>query len=395
MSAETIHLLTRNPRGWKNAATEWSMRKLPLFSTPEQNSATITREQNDRWKKIVGREPADSSFTAVIPISNERRHLPSVLATFMLADIPPTVQVNCLLVTNNCTDQGATINVIEDFMASVGNPVRERVDSFDLPFSDPGLEIGFSKVRARHSNTSFFHFDTETSGKINCLEIGSTLALNYKHGIVVCLDANKFPEIDALPKLVGGAYKQLIDTNNPGDVITGIYRGEDADIEENHNLLPTNIPPANLYVKGGIMAWAPQTLVRNGQRTLVSMVDDSALELFVTKRGGNVTVIEDAVNWRYNPESVDSRINHLIRYRISALQLLNQRPELEDLVKEKIFFMKPWGEMKEILTNWANNQELNAELPFILETYQYIINESKRLYDEDPTQLGWDPHQYK
>ena len=45
--------------------------------------------------------------------------------------------------------------------------------------------------------------------------------------------------------------------------------------------------------------------------------------------------------------------------------------------------------MQQILTSWTSNRGLHTELPYILETYQYIIQESERLYKENPTQMGY------
>ena len=291
MPAETIHLLTKNPNGWKRAATEMSMRTLPPFTTPKQNAETTARHQNERWKEIV-REPSESSFTIVVPVSNVSKYLPSVLATFLLADIPPAVDINFVLVTNNCTDQGASVKAVEDFMKSVGDPVKKPLSSLDQSFSDELLSPEYSQVQADHSNTTFFHLDTMTPGKANASDIASTVALSQDHSIVMCLDANKFPEPETIPRMIGGAYRELIDTIKPAVIVTGKFFDEDIGVEENRLLLPTNIPPATLYVKGGIMAWNPQMQNKNSQKESITMLDDSALELFAIHRGQRIFVVE-------------------------------------------------------------------------------------------------------
>ena len=57
-------------------------------------------------------------------IHNEAEMLPSFLATLAALDIPAQTHAHFLLITNNCTDDGATHRVINNVMSGPGNEGR-------------------------------------------------------------------------------------------------------------------------------------------------------------------------------------------------------------------------------------------------------------------------------
>ena len=56
--------------------------------------------QERRWEDEVGIKPADSHFTLIVPIYNEEEALPSFLNSLLLSDIPASINMNMIFITN-------------------------------------------------------------------------------------------------------------------------------------------------------------------------------------------------------------------------------------------------------------------------------------------------------
>lgn len=61
------------------------------------------------WQEITGHNPKESTFTLVLPIHNEAKHLTSVLDALLLSGIPTSARLHLLAITNACSDESPHI----------------------------------------------------------------------------------------------------------------------------------------------------------------------------------------------------------------------------------------------------------------------------------------------
>ncbi len=387
---QPIHFLLNTPKEWVN-------HNLPKIR--EINSASLSSEiegkQEERWIKTTEENPSDSHFSIIIPIRNEAEFLSSTLGSILMSDIPRKSRVTISLVTNNCTDNDKTKNEINKFMSRISD---ESIEQYQLKgdFQDPHIKRNAAKTTLPSSNISFHHIDTDTPGKANALTIGNTIARDIEDRVVICLDANTFPDIETIPQLYKTAKKNIVDgksSHKKPAIISGnftdVYHGQRMNGLSPRELLPSYFPQTKpIVVTGAAMAWDSEFIHSIGGIPATKM-EDFSIGVITEYMGGEVVKL-DAKTWRISPTTLKDRIDQLIRYRIGALQLITLFPDVKNLVESKMFFMKDWNEMEIILEEHIMNNSLEAYRSIITRAWKEIITESNKEFAQNPTDHHWD-----
>src|SRR5579864_7186635 len=116
-SQKHAYFLSMNPAGWKRASLPKlpvSTRQVLLENALDQESIRgmtwsqrgeflhpfIQGRQERQWEEETHVSPEDSIFTLIVPIHNEEHSLESFLGTLMLSNVPCTVYMQIVFVTN-------------------------------------------------------------------------------------------------------------------------------------------------------------------------------------------------------------------------------------------------------------------------------------------------------
>jgi len=390
LERQPIHFLLNAPEEW----VEYNLPRIRDINSPSISPETEQR-QEERWAETTGEHPSDSHFSIIIPIRNEAEFLSSALGSIMMSDIPAKSRVNIFLITNNCTDEGMTKYEINKFLCRINDEPAQQY-RLEGDFKDPNVKMGASKATLPNSNISFHHIDTDTPGKANALTIGNTLARNLGDRVVIGLDANTFPDIEAIPQLYGTARKKIADrktSDTKTSIVSGnftdVYNGKRINGLSPRELLPSYFPQTEpIVVTGAAMAWDSDFMHSIGGIPETKM-EDFSMGVIAEHMGGEV-IRSDATTWRISPRTLDDRIDQLTRYRVGALQLITLFPDVKDLVESRMFFMKSWKEMLEILQKHISDNSLESHKSVVIDAWQEIIMRSDMEFSNNPTDHHWE-----
>src|SRR5207248_1521150 len=216
-TSKPIHFLKTNPKEWMDASlpkfkataqevitqislTQKELHGLSWTQRHDYLNSHALKRQEKRWEGEAAIKPEDSHFTLIVPIYNEENSLPSFLRTLMLSDVPSSVNVKIVFVTNACND--SSISLINDFFSILG---KTECKSLDEKFKDQSLNMNYQTIKL--NCITFMHLDTRTPGKANALGIGNTIACESGHAIAMCVDANNYLEPDAIRVMFAHAHK--------------------------------------------------------------------------------------------------------------------------------------------------------------------------------------------
>ena len=374
------------PSGWHAAHSEFWKK----YASREFEEGT-----NARWKEATGVAPEESHFTLMIPIHNEEKYLPDALGALIVSDVPSTVNMNVLFVTNASTDASAL--TIRKFMEGIGE-VHEGI--FDLGLldvlEDEGLNPQFATTRV--GNTTFTHIDTQTAGKANAMNIGNILALENEHTIAMSVDANNFLEPESIKYMFADAHSTIIDQPDG----TAIIAGNDKSI-----MLPTKTDRIKQMIRRGgrgmgmrsesklngwFNAWDTSFVEEIGGIPRVA-AEDYALGVAVRRNGRSFHIAQDAGVWGYEANTMRDRIDMYARSVRGKLQILDQNddPEIERIVLEDADLMKP---LRDRVKNLAGDMKANKKnAPFLAVKFLMLERGRQRGikdFHADPKNHSWE-----
>ncbi len=409
MNKETapVYFLSKNPPGWKEASLTETQHSLQAVThrinnrlisgekVCQRDIAVIAKEeQNDKWERTTGIKAKDSHFSIIMPIHNEKNFLESTLGTLALADIPSEADVVIILVTNGCTDGGASEQIVRNFMQTQG-AVQERISREGiLPEDISDKQVDQNYAVTESDNMRFIHINTPTPGKTNALTIGNDVANYYNHPISMCLDANSFPTPKAIAELYKEAYKGIVEEEDGTAVVSGRYK-DHTETEEiimgmtPRELLPSYTNKSNLVVIGALMAWDTKWVKDVGIPHVV--LDDFALGVNAIVDGKQVKTATEAYTWRYSPATVEARAKQLERYVWGVHQIADLSKEHSETILPAVFFMQGPEILEQSLNDWAGNNEkrVNA-LPFIMKKWEVILENGKQQFISQPNSQTWE-----
>jgi cellulose synthase/poly-beta-1,6-N-acetylglucosamine synthase-like glycosyltransferase len=393
--ADPVYFLDKNPEGW-NKTSMPKIRELTAESGLGGASLCAQSIQERRWHETTGEAPCDSLFTVIIPIHNEEAYLPSMLGTIMMSDIPASVNAKFLLITNGCTDNGKSQRIVENFMRGLGEVSSHTLDEDQAPedLHDKALERDFTRVRI--GNIEFVHLNTPTRGKANALNIGNKIA--KEHGqVAMCLDANDFPEPDALRELYAGAREHIM--NGEAGIVSGESTYDRPEVNfflrkiyKRALLKYRDYSRANLtLVCGGIFSWDTHFVDELGGIPEVAIEDFGAGAL-ARANGRDVVLDHDSKSWKRTSFSLRDRLEVNARYVRGALQVLERHPEVRKIILEELHYMKEFPQRTaKLAKRMAENP---MDIPFYVASYllwEASIVKGRREFERDHEDHSWRP----
>jgi len=408
--SKPVHFLRTNPRNWTRAS-------LPKFKALSQQVIVQTplkfeqlkdkswsqrhnylnfyacQEQERRWEEKVGIRPEDCSFSLIIPIHNEELSLSSFLSTLMLADIPWSVNLNIIFITNACDDASNTI--IDEFFSHLG---EVEVKQLKGNFQDLLLNTWYSTTKV--GGITFMHLDTRTAGKANALNIGNCIARESGHIIAMNIDANDYIEPDAILVLFCYAHKAF--HSNPGvnDIVLLSGMGQLVRrasklkklMDKGRKMQLHLIEDTNCYVLGCLMTWNTDWLFSHGGPLGIAL-EDYSLGVLARANSFKAERVKDASIWSYGANDFKSLLETRARYvrgMIQLLESLHYDPSAVRIVEQDSFYMRNWSaRLQHLLQTLIKHPQylLNYIATFLL--WEYALAKGKWDFKRNPTNQTW------
>lgn len=389
------HFVEESPSGWIRASLpkfqetlrpgDFEDHKRPHALSPEE----LIKEQEARWRDRTGVEPADSAFTLIVPIHNEEKFLPSMLACLALADIPPAVPMQVLLITNGCTDR--TSAKIAEFLDS---QQEIQVDTLKDNVLDPDVEVDIPTV---HSGAiTYRHIDTPTRGKANALALGNQIALNRGDTIAMSLDANNFVEPDGIPQLFGQAH-QAFEEDPDTVIVSGNIQSEKKSSFWTHiqkkGLKIGDLASSDAtQVCGQFFSWRTSWMKEIDGPPRVA-TEDYALKVVAQLEGKKIEHDANSVVWGYSANNLYDRVSSLARYYRGKQQLLHLYPQAREMMEEEIVYIRPFSERVKALGKRIQKNRL-WKAPLCVASFvltEIAIVKGKHDLTNDPQNQSWEP----
>ncbi len=404
-----IHYLKTNPKNWIGAS-------LPKFKTSAQEVISQTplsvkelmgmpwsqrhdylnsyalKRQESRWEDEVGIKPEDSHFTLIVPIYNEEYSLPSFLRTLLLSDIPPSVNVKIVFVTNACNDSSNAL--IDDFLSILGKIENELFSGYS---KDQRLNIDCKTIRL--NSLTFMHVDTRTPGKANALGIGNSIARGSGHTIAMSVDANNYLEPDAIRVMFAHAHQAFRGKPGANDTVLlyGAIRREIRALHLVNVMMKENktqylMENRDGKVDGWFMAWNTEWIYSIGGPPEVAL-EDYAMGVLARAHNYKIERVEGAHIWGYEVNNLKDLLDTRARYvrgKFQLLDLVDHDSLILKIIEREEYCMKNLlGRLKYLL---HKIKERPLKFPryaaaFLLWEYTLIIG--KRDYHQNPTNQSW------
>lgn len=395
----SVYELGGTPPAWRRAAKAARQAYSgDMFGASESPEGVA--EQNRRWQEATGLKPQDSNFTIIVPIYNEEKYLPSMLASLLLSEIPGEVNLNVVLATNACTDK--SVSLVEDFMGQLGKVQQRELDPEQLAaLGDTGLSATIAETKVH--NITFTHIDTQTVGKANVLTVGNALAVHNGHRVAIGIDANGFVEPEAIKIMFGRAYQGIVIREDA----SALYVGE-RQLTANSSLFTkakkrvSHIPlrqedagqeqyRIHGIIHGGFIAW-DTAFVQEVGGVPHGLVEDYALGLKAYQHDRTIEHVSGAGFFYYQESTLQDKIKHDARLVHGYLQVLANNPEDEAFIRGDLPIMGNVGERLKRYTSllYQNPQKL----PFLAAKFllaEYGRMKGKRAYRRDPDARTWSP----
>ena len=407
--SKPIHYLKTNPKNWIGAS-------LPKFKTSAQEVISQTplsvkelmgmtwsqrhdylnfyalKRQERRWEDEIGIKPEDSHFTLIVPIYNEEKSLPSFLRTLLLADIPSSVNVNIVFITNACNDSSSTL--IDEFLSILG---ELKIELLAGEFKDVDLNISYKTTKL--GNINFMHVNTSTPGKANALGIGNSIARESSHIIAMSIDANNYLEPDAIRVMFAHAHRAFRGKPRANDTVLlyGKIQRKSTRTSLLANLM-TNGNKTRLVmntsdeVAGWFMAWNTEWMDSIGGPPAVA-AEDYAMKVLARVNNYKIEQVDGALIWGYEVTNLKGVLDTRARYirgKLQLLDLVDHDSRVLSIIEKEGYYMKNfWGRLNYLLCR-------TKERPLILPKYvaafilwEYSLRIGKREYHQNPTNQSW------
>ena len=327
----------------------------------------------------------------IIPIRNEAEKLPLVLNWLRHIGVVGASWTATILLTNGCTDDNATVNIVTRFLRLLGNVNEFDLSCLQATFHDPAINKKAKRVTTGPTGQAIYHIHTDTAGKANALAIANSLAVSIGHRIAICLDANTFPEPCAVLSLFQKARNEIW-SKKGARVISGHYRN--FLVSEHYRalkssatgLIPSYFENSKCVVIGALMSWDAYWLEGVGGIPQVA-TEDLALGLLSLKEKHGPQRV-NATTWRFPSSSIIERRTQLARYVRGGLQICSLYPQLKELCSEEVFFMRSFEKMTVRLEEWGDDCKLKSlHVRQVTRAWEDALNEGtkehlKKTYDQ-------------
>lgn len=406
-----LYFLELNPHGWKRA----SLPKLKAAAQEVVSANTLDREellnmpwsqrdtllngiashrQERRWEEKTGVKPEYSSFTLIVPIHNEEHSLPSLLSTLMLSDVPATVHMQVVFITNACRD--GSIDILKAFLVGLGTvETREVVGKH----TDQGMETHCAVVEK--DQRTYIHVNTQTAGKANALGIGNAIATQSGHLLAMSVDANNFIEPDAIREMFSQAYRSFHSHPEANDTVllSGVGR-ESVKASRLEGLL-TKISFVRRHlvevgggvVNGWMMAWNTAWMNSLGGPPEVAL-EDYALGVLARARHFTIEQATGVNVWGYVANDFKGLLDTRARYVRGKRQIFDyvgRDPVVVALIENEAFYMKSFGPRVTYVLRRAARDPLHlARYAATFLLWEYAIWKGMRDYRRNPTNQSWE-----
>ena len=361
---------------WAHRAPEgWHLALASYYQTPE----------NDTSKKHV------EKTAVIVPIHNEERSLESFLNALMVADLSPEAAIRFLFITNACQDQSPTI--IRKFLGSVD----KRADTIQTPpiVTDPNVDSEI--FEARVGNTSLLHLNTQTKGKANALRLGNELAIQSGHPIAMSVDANVYPEANALQKLYDSSSEAIVDQPESGIVVIhgSPYREHRATLysqlvlKNKRGAKPSPEVKDLSNVNGWMLGWDTNWFKTIEDRIQVA-VEDYAIGLLARVEGYHTLKVPDIKIWGYKGSTLRDDFRERVRAMRGMMQLMGLEPDLEDKILQENVNMRPLSQRFEALVGRLSKNPARTMLQILnFGLYEAALLQARREFEVDPNNQSW------
>lgn len=408
---QPIYFLKINPYGWKRA----SLPKLKETASQVLSQKSLSREkilsmdwsqrdeylrtfvlqrQERDWEQKTGVKPGASHFTLIVPIHNEENSLPSFLGTLMLSDVPSTVHMQVVLVTNACND--ASIDILKVFLSGLGTVEKRRVIG---KFVDQNIHPLCEVVEK--DQLTFIHIQTSTAGKANALGIGNVIAYQRDHIITMSLDANNFVEPDAICTLFAYAYRAFHNRLEPNDTVLFGSDGISVVKASKVKVLLDKISLKHLHlvdgergrINGWMMAWNTIWMNAIGGPPGVAL-EDYAMGVLARLHHYKFQEPEGVYVWGYIVNDFKGLIDTRARFVRGKLQIcdyFDYDPKAVKIIESEAFYMKKFMFRLHYLLRRLMHNPLN--LPRYIATFliwECAVWKGVKDYKRDPKNQSWE-----
>ncbi len=352
-----------NPAGWKRASLSKlliDIQQVVLENSLDQESVQVMSwsqrheflrpfiqlRQERIWEEETCVAPENAFFTLVVPIHNEENSLPSFLGTLMLSNVPSTVHMQVVFVTNACTDR--SVAILREFLAGLG---QLHFCESCQGWQDAGINAQFARVEVGH--VTYLHLQTSTAGKANALRLGNDLAMRQGHIIAMSIDANNFVEPDAIRKMFAHAHRAFQEV--PGEYDTVLFSGvarECAKPSKLDGLLAkSNVVKGHLVdvgsgvVNGWMMTWNAKWMSSFDGPPEVAL-EDYALGVLARVNHFKIEQATGANVWGYVVNDFGGLLNTRARYIRGKRQIydyVHHDPQAVSIIEDEAFYMKKFS----------------------------------------------------
>ncbi|MFA9202190.1 MAG: glycosyltransferase family 2 protein, partial [Candidatus Nanopelagicaceae bacterium] len=335
-------------RQWAHRAPEgWHRSLVRYYQAPDYSTAN---------------KPAIKT-KVIVPVHNEQRSLPSFLNALLTADLSTESAISFLFITNACEDQSPAI--IRQFLGSIDR----QADMIQTPpiVTDPAVEPEI--FEARIGNTSLQHINTSTRGKANALRLGNELAVQSGNPIALSVDANVYPEANALGEIYQTAVEHIEDDATDRTVL---FYGDSQRVFRpslysrlvlSHMRQPKpdgevrDLKGANGWTLGWHTDWFTTV-----QDDIQVAVEDYAMSAMARSRGNHTLKVSDAQIWGYKGSTLVDDFQERSRAMRGMLQLINQDPVMASWVENDNAYMRTFTNRSKDLAKRIQASPMRAPL---------------------------------
>lgn len=331
-----------------------------------------------------------SPASVIVPIHDEERSLESFFNAVTSADLSPDHPLKWFLITNSCSDSSPEI--VRKFLFDI-DPNTEALTmntDTDAGVSDVSLE-------ARVGKMSFTHLNTSTRGKANALRLGNELALRNNHHIAMSIDANVYPEADALRILYESSDHEIVQRPQSGIVVLhgSAYR-EHRPTPYSKTILRNKKGPKPSpevrdlsNVNGWMIGWNTSWFKTIEDRIQVA-VEDYAIGLLARTEGYHTLKIPEMKIWGYKGSTLGDDFRERVRAMRGMIQLIDQEPSLTDQVQLDNVYMRPFVQRIAALISRLSKKPTRSMLQMVnFGLYEIALLQARREFAIDPKNQSW------
>ena len=408
---KAIHFLKTNPKGWMSASlpkfmataqevmaqaplTKMELEDIPWSQRHDYLNSYALKRQEKRWEDEVGIKPEESHFSLIVPIHNEEYSLPSFLRTLILLDIPSSVDMKVIFITNACNDSSSAF--IDEFLSTLGK-IEDK--SLDIEFRNQIRHINYKATM--NGGITFMHVDTQTPGKANALGIGNSIALKSGYAIAMSVDANNYLEPDAIRIMFSHAHRSFRGKPRANDTVLLSGRGKtETKVSKLKNLIDKAssmqlhlIEVGSGLVNGWVMAWNIEWMHSIGGPPEVAL-EDYAMGVLARVKKYKIEQVKEASIWGYGVNSLKGLLNTRARYvrgKLQLLDLVHHDPSVVSIIENEAFYMKNFPGRLQCLLQKFKRGPLNLPryvAAFLL--WEYALRRGKQDYKQNPTNQSWE-----